>query len=154
MNKRFMLSVGILLMLNLTAFARPPKARVNRWWEHRADTNRNGVVDAHELKNWKKFEREHIDLNKDGVIDSKEKRLSWKHARSRVNNSFEEKYDSNHDGWLETAEVRQLLKDRYELIKTNGKAKVNTYLEEEYDANNDGILDRTEAKVMHDDLQD
>jgi len=45
-----------------------------------------------------------------------------------------------------------MLADRYELIKTDGKAKVDTSLEEAYDANNDGILDINQAQVMKADL--
>jgi Ca2+-binding EF-hand superfamily protein len=149
--------LAVLFVLCLDASARPfwrraPKKKVNTWWENRADTNNNGVVDAQELNAWRKLEREKIDLNNDGTIDAKERRLSWRHARSKVNTDLEKKYDANGDGWLETAEVKQLLQDRYILIKTHGKAKVNSALEEEYDTNNDGVIDPAEAEVMKDDL--
>ena len=128
-------------------------SNVNTWWEKRADTNGDGKVDASEAAAWKKLEKERLDLNNDGVIDAKERRLSWRHARSRVNTALEKKYDANGDGWLEPAEVKEMLKDKYTLIKTHGKAKVDTDLEAEYDTNGDGVIDANEAEVMKQDTQ-
>jgi Ca2+-binding EF-hand superfamily protein len=102
------------------------RSKVNTWWEKRADTNGDGVVDNGELSAWKELEKQRIDLNNDGVIDAKEKRLCWRHARSRVNTPLEKKYDKNSNGWLEPDEVKGLLRDRYELVKTHGKATVDT----------------------------
>jgi len=128
-------------------------SRVNNWWEKRADTNNDGVVDSNELSAWKKLEKERIDLNNDGVIDPKERRLSWRHARSKVNTALEQKYDTNSDGWLEPNEVKELLKDKHTLIKTHGQAKVDTEIESEYDANKDGVIDAEEAKSLKEDLE-
>ena len=129
------------------------RSRVNNWWEKRADTNNDGVVDSNELSAWKKLEKERIDLNNDGVIDAKEKRLCWRHARSKVNTALEQKYDTNSDGWLEPNEAKELLQDKHTLIKTHGKAKVDTEIESEYDANKDGIIDAEEAKSLKEDLE-
>lgn len=129
------------------------KARLNTWWERRADTNNDGKVDGDELAAWKKLTKERIDLNNDGVIDAKERRLSWRHAKSRVNTALEAKYDANSDGWLEPLEVKELLKDKSTLIKTKGKAKVDTELEEEYDTNGDGVIDAQEAKTLKEDIE-
>lgn len=129
------------------------RANVNTWWERRADTNGDGKVDANELSAWRKLERERIDLNNDGVIDAKERRLCWRHARSRVNTPLERKYDKNHDGWLEPDEVRELLQDKYKLIKTHGKAGVDTLTEAEYDINGDGLIDSREAGALREDLK-
>ena len=126
--------------------------RANTWWEKRADTNGDGFVDDHELNAWKNLADERIDINNDGYIDAKERRLCWRHARSRVNTALEQKYDLNSDGWLEPAEVKELLKDRYALINTDGKAKVDTAIEAEYDTNDDGIIDSEEAKALKEDL--
>ncbi|MFH1339435.1 MAG: hypothetical protein ABIH40_06305 [Candidatus Omnitrophota bacterium] len=130
-----------------------PNKKVNTWWEKRADTDGNDVVDSDELSAWKKLEKERIDLNNDGIIDAKEKRLCWRHARSRVNTPLEEKYDKNADGWLEAEEVKELLKDKRTLIKTHGQAKVDTDIEREYDTNGDGILDAGESEVLKEDIQ-
>lgn len=127
-------------------------SKVNTWWERRADTNNDGIVDNSELSAWKTLEKERIDLNSDGIIDAKERRLCWRHARSRVNTALENKYDTNGDGWLEPDEVKELLKDRYTLIKTSAQAKVDTEIEAEYDTNNDGIIDANEAKDLKEDL--
>jgi len=129
------------------------RSKVNNWWEKRADTNNDGKVDAGELAAWKKLEKERIDLNNDGVIDAKEKRLSWRHARSRVNTPLESKYDKNSNGWLEPDEVKAMLRDKHELIKTSGKAKVDTEVEKEYDKNKDGVIDANEAKDLKDDVK-
>lgn len=128
-------------------------SRVNTWWEKRADTNNDGVVDVGELASWKKLEKERIDLNDDGVIDPKERRLCWRHARSKVNTELEKKYDANGDGWLEESEVRAMLKDRWQLIKTHGKTKVDSPVEAEYDTNGDGIIDSGEAENLQGDLK-
>jgi len=128
------------------------RSKVNTWWEKRADTNNDGKVDSTELSNWKNLQRERIDMNQDGEIDAKERRLSWRHAKSKVNTSLEAKYDDNHDGWLEPSEIRDMLNDRYLVIQTNGKAKVDTPLEAEYDANADGIIDIDEAEILREDL--
>ena len=129
------------------------KTKVHTWWEKRADTNNDGRVDADELATWKKLKKERIDLNNDGTIDAKERRLCWRNARSRVNTPLEKKYDEDSDGWLEPAEVKELLKDKCALIKTKGKSKVDTEIEKEYDANEDGLIDASEAEVMKGDAQ-
>jgi Ca2+-binding EF-hand superfamily protein len=129
------------------------KSKVNSWWEKRADTNNDGVVDAGELAAWKKLEKERLDLNHDGVIDAKERRLCWRHARSKVNTELEKKYDANGNGWLEESEVRAMLKDKRQLIQTHGKAKVDNPIEAEYDKNGDGIIDANEAENLKGDLK-
>lgn len=129
------------------------RSKVNNWWEKKADTNGDGVVDSNELSAWKTLEKERLDLNNDGVIDAKERRLSWRHGRSRVNTELEKKYDKNSNGWLEPEEIREMLKDKYALIKTNGQAKVDSELEEEYDTNNDGVIDSSEAESLKEDTQ-
>lgn len=130
------------------------KRGVNTWWEKRADTNGDGIVDTNESEAWKKLTRERIDLDGDGVISPKERRLCWRHARSRVNTALEQKYDANGDGWLEPEEVKELLRDKCTLIKTDGQAKVDTPLEEEYDASEDGIIDASEAEAIREDLEE
>ena len=128
-------------------------SKVNTWWEKQADSNNDGTVTADEKSSWKALCKERIDLNGDGVIDDKEKRLCWRNARSKVNTGIEKKYDANADGWLQEAEVKTMLQDRAQLIKTNGKAKVDSPIEENYDANGDGVLDGTEAQAMMQDAR-
>ncbi|MEW6170629.1 MAG: hypothetical protein AB1472_03645 [Candidatus Omnitrophota bacterium] len=126
--------------------------KVNTWWESRADINKNGIIESGELANWKLIEKRHIDLNHNGVIDAKEIRMCWKYAPSRVNTLLEKRYDKNNNGWLEPSEAKELFKDKYEIITTNGKAVVNTEIEYEYDTNGDGIIDIKEAEFIKEDL--
>ncbi len=128
-----------------------PTKNANSWWKKRADTNNDGVVSEEEVAAWKKLCREKMDLNGDGKIDPKERRKCWRHAKSKANTVIEKKYDSNKDGWLQESEVKEMLKDKRELIKTKGKAKADTEVEKEYDANKDGVIDSNEAESMKED---
>jgi len=130
------------------------RIEAKNWWQKMADTDGNGIVDNNEMTAWNKLLHERIDLNGDGTVDAKERRLCWRHARSRVNTPLEQKYDKNSDGWLQPEEAKELLKDRYNLIKTKGKAKVDTTLESEYDTNEDGIIDGQEADALKNDLEE
>jgi len=76
-----------------------------------------------------------------------------RHARARVNTGVEKKYDKNSDGWLEPAEAKEMLRDKYTIVKTEGKAVVDTPLEADYDTNNDGVIDPKEAEAMADDIR-
>ncbi len=127
--------------------------KASNWWQKLADKNQDGNVDMQELEAWKKLERERIDLNGDGVVSPKEKRLCWRHARSKVNTNLERKYDQNGNGWLETNEVKELLKSRYKYVKSNGKASVDSSIEEGYDADANGIIDSKEAQALNEDAR-
>jgi Ca2+-binding EF-hand superfamily protein len=129
-----------------------PTKKADSWWKKKADTNNDGVVSEGEVGAWKKLCNEKMDLNKDGKIDQKEKRKCWRHAKSKVNTPVEKKYDTNQDGWLQESEVKEMLKDKHELIKTKGKAKADTEVEKEYDANKDGVIDSNEAESMKEDV--
>ncbi|HAZ09570.1 MAG: hypothetical protein A2047_01880 [Omnitrophica bacterium GWA2_41_15] len=129
-----------------------PTKKADSWWKKKADTNNDGVVSEEEVGAWKKLCNEKMDLNKDGKIDQKEKRKCWRHAKSKVNTAVEKKYDSNQDGWLQESEVKEMLKDKHELIKTKGKAKADTEVEKEYDVNKDGVIDSNEAEFMKEDV--
>ncbi|MFH2136892.1 MAG: hypothetical protein ABII88_00100 [Candidatus Omnitrophota bacterium] len=103
-----------------------------------------------------------VDKNKDGVIDRKEvkiekkqqeKRAAWRYTDSKVNTVLEKKYDTDGNGFLQPAEAQELLKAKYALIKTHGKAKVDTELEKQYDTDNDGILSLQESKELYEDIQ-
>ena len=74
-------------------------------------------------------------------------------TRARVNTKTEKKYDKNGNGWLEPAEVKEMLQDKYTIVKTEGKAIVDTPLEAEYDTNKDGVIDSDEAVAMADDIR-
>ncbi|MFH1093971.1 MAG: hypothetical protein V1739_07450 [Candidatus Omnitrophota bacterium] len=127
--------------------------QTNNWWRKRADTDNDGKVSDQEEAAWKKMTRERIDMDGDGVISSKERRLSWRHAKSRVNTKLEKQYDANNDGWLEPEEAKNLLRSRRELLKTKEKAKVDSEVEAGYDTDENGIIDAGEAAAMSEDIQ-
>lgn len=130
------------------------RSRVNNPWEERADTDNDGRVEKAEARAWKDSVKERIDLNDDGIIDDRERRMSWRHGKAKVNNPVEAKYDADNNGWLEPAEVKQMLQDKQALIKTHGKAIVDTAVEAEYDDNKDGVIDAAEAGDLKADLAD
>jgi hypothetical protein len=120
------------------------RSDVDRPWEKLADTDGDGRVDGMELR---VYHIKRMDANGDGVIQPAERVAYWKRARI-VDTEIERKYDRNGDGFLEWPEVRELLKDRYALIVTQGQAKVDTDFELEFDADQDGVIDKTEAAAL------
>jgi len=130
-----------------------PKAKALSWYAARADTNHDGKVDAAEVAAWNKIMEAKSDLNKDGVMDAAEKRLIWKQRGIPANTAARQRYDKNGDGWLEPAEVKEMLRDKYIVAKTNGKAIVDTEVEAQYDTNKDGVIDPDEAVAMADDIR-
>lgn len=102
------------------------KTRVNTPWEKRRDTNRNGRVDPWETKTF------------------------WKTKKYKVGTTIQVNYDTDHDGWLEPDEAREMLEYIYYLVMTHGKAKVNTPLERLFDEDKNGVIDRDEAEEMRD----
>ncbi len=129
------------------------RSNVNTKWEEKADTDQDGKVSATEAETWKQEKQAATDLNGDGVIDSNEKLVSFKQARSRVNTAVETKYDADGDGWISCDEAKQLLQDKYTIIKTDGKAKVDTAVEKAYDTNLDGVIDSSEAAQIKEILE-
>lgn len=134
----------MILFLTITfsaAFAartgRPPAAKVDR--------NQDGVIDAKEMQ---------MDRSREKRREHYEERRAWRMRKSKVNTAVEARYDANGDGWLQPEEARELVRSRYELVKTNGKAKVDTGLEAKYDANGDGVIEYSEAVIMQEDLKD
>jgi len=128
-------------------------SKVKSWWGASADTDKDGDVDEAELSAWKNKEKKYIDSDNDGIVTAKDRRTYWKKIKTKANTPLEVKYDKNHNGWLGPQEVKDLLKDRYELIKTQRQVKVESSVEEAYDINKDGVLDAEEAKAIKEDLE-
>lgn len=122
-------------------------AAVNRPWEAKADLNKDGKVDAVELR---AFHRTVLDANGDGTIGAAERKAFWILRKCKVNTPAEAKYDTDGDGFLTGDEARLFLRDRALLIASKGKAKVSNPLEAEFDADNDGMIDPQEAEIMKD----
>ncbi len=148
------LLVTALLLAGIVAWAGPARRR--------ADRNQDGTVDRHERREARerlqekaqvdKRWEEKADRNDDGVVGRGEARSFWRHQRSKVNTEVEKKYDADGDGTLDPAEARKMLKDRWLLVKTDGKAKVDTDLEKAYDTNGDGLISPDEAVALKSDL--
>lgn len=115
------------------------RASVDKKWEAEADTNKDGVVDAVEIAQWK--------------ASHPGRRVGWKHNKAKVNTPIEAKYDKNGNGWLEPAEAKDMIRDKHIMVATHGKAKVDSPLEAEYDTNKDGMIDPVEAKAMKEDTK-
>ncbi|HOW43324.1 MAG TPA: hypothetical protein P5110_02390 [Candidatus Omnitrophota bacterium] len=140
MVNKMMLWAGVLVCVCAVATvaeAQPSRAAKAK----HADRNDDGKVDRKELHMEQSWQQRHLDNNSSPVPA----RLSDK---ARATTVVEQKYDANQDGVLERAEARQMVKDRYEIIKTQGKAKVDSAIETQYDVNHDGVLDRSEAAAM------
>ena len=164
MYKKIFLSTLILLVSGCLVYALAIAAQPTQAEKFKhADRNKDGVVDKKEMhmeKDWKKQQRSKVntgwekkaDTNKDGIVDSNEL-VNWKSSiqvRSQVNTAVEKRYDTNSDGWIDATEAKELLKDKYTIIKTHGKAKVDTQIEAQYDTNGDGVIDANEAEAFKD----
>ena len=106
---------------------------------------------------WPGDRKKIVDRNKDGVVDNKEKAQAKKAAvrkKHKVNTALEAKYDANGDGWLQTPEINNVLRDKQALIKAHGKSKVDSTVEQEYDLDEDGWLDADEAALMIEDAKE
>jgi Ca2+-binding EF-hand superfamily protein len=155
---------------------RKEKAKVNKAWEAKADSDKDGVVEAREAHayfraksvvdrpweekadanndgkvEWKElrvYHKTQMDTDGNGAITTEERIAYWTKVKSVVNTRVEKKYDKDGDGYLSWEEGKELLKDKAEIIKTKGKALVNTDLEAEFDKNSDGVIDGKEAPAL------
>ena len=60
----------------------------------------------------------------------------------------ERKYDVNGEKYLQPAEARKLLIDRYQNLKNAYNPRVKTSVEAQYDINNNGILEPAEVEAI------
>jgi len=123
------------------------------WEKQQADTDKDGKVSAEEMAVWKQQTKEKIDADGDGIISPKERRMSWQHEKSKVTTKLEAEYDADKDGWLEPDEVKNYLKAREVLVKSQGKARVDSKIEQVYDLDKDGLINIQEANIMKEDTQ-
>jgi len=133
--KTILLAAFLFCVSTVLALAQHPtraqiheRSKVDTKWEAKADANHDGRVDKVEAHQWKRH-------------------------HNKVNTSVEKKYDANANGYLEPQEAREMLKDKYTVIKTHGNAKVDSALEQEYDKNHDGVIDAKEAEDLQKALQ-
>jgi Ca2+-binding EF-hand superfamily protein len=152
------------------------KARVNKKWEAKADTDKDGVVERGEaraffrkksvvdrpweakadanndgrldLKELHLYHKKEMDKDGNGVVTPDERSAYWNSVRAVVNTKLEKRFDKNGDGYLSWDEGKEMLKYRHQIAITKGRAVVNNDVEVEFDANNDGIIDKTEAPAL------
>lgn len=75
----------------------------------------------------------------------------WKQNLPKVVTREEKRYDVNHDGYLQSAEVRVFLRDVAEEAQASGAVKIDSDILKEYDSNMNGEIDPQEAqKVIED----
>ena len=127
------------------------RSDVNTKWETFADVNKDGKVSPAELR---AFHLSVLDRDGDGKIDAAERRQFWLLHKIKVLTDIQRKYDVNADSWLTGDELREYLKDRLLVIRTDGKAIVNTDIERQFDSNGDGVLDPEEAKLLKETVGD
>lgn len=117
-------------------WAEGQRVKVNTWWEKKADVNKDGYVEKSEYD------------------DMRRRRMSWILAQETVDTPQEAKFDTNKDGWIDPKEARALLRAKYEVATTKGKAVVDTMIEKAYDTNNDNVIDAKEAEALLEDLSE
>lgn len=77
----------------------------------------------------------------------------WANTDTRVTKWGQRKYDANKDGYLQPAEARQMLKDRYSVLAAKPNPKVNDEIEAYYDKNNNGYLEKAEVDALKKDIR-
>lgn len=73
---------------------------------------------------------------------------SWVTTTPMVKSKTEQKYDTNRDGKLQTAETTIFLRDVLDIIDDKGGYPIDSDILKPYDKNKDGIINRFEAKVL------
>lgn len=142
----------------------------------KADQNRDGRVDRHEVKQAVKVHHKAkavvdtpreaaADKNKDGVVGPREnaaaRREAYLENRSSVDKPWEQRADANGDGKVDGTELKGFWRAR---LDKNGdglvdaterrahwiawKSKVNTPAEKAHDADGDGFLSGEEARAF------
>ena len=71
---------------------------------------------------------------------------------TRVSNWTERKYDADRDNYLQPAEAKRLLRDRYNEIKSEYKPVVTNSIESQYDLNKNGLLEKPEIADIAKDI--
>lgn len=123
----------------------------DRPWEKVADRNNDGFVDIIEIRTYHVGQ---MDQNKDGKIGPVERKAYWAKNRAFVDTAVERRHDHDKNGILSWPEIRDLLRDRAAVVKTDGKAVVNSDIEAEFDLDGDGVLGPKEADAMQDAIED
>ena len=77
----------------------------------------------------------------------------WQSSPPKVIGKIELRYDINRDGILQTAEIKILLRDALDDVKTKGFFNIgDSDLAKTYDKNKDGIIDNLEAETIKADI--
>ncbi len=78
---------------------------------------------------------------------------SWKTIPPVAASKVEQRYDTNRDGKLQTAEMKILLRDVVDNVEAKGSYTVNAAAVKIYDKNSDGIISRNEIDDIKRDTQ-
>lgn len=78
---------------------------------------------------------------------------SWKTIPPVAASKVEQRYDTNRDGKLQTAEMKILLRDVVDNVQAKGSYTVNAAAVKIYDKNSDGIISRNEIDDIKRDTQ-
>ena len=77
----------------------------------------------------------------------------WKQNLPKAVTREEKRYDVNHDGYLQSAEVRVFLRDVAEEAQASGIVKIESDILKEYDSNMNGEIDPQEAQKIVEDTR-
>ncbi len=75
----------------------------------------------------------------------------WMKEMPRAKDKLEKEYDVNRDGYLQTAEVKILLRDVIQEVNDRGGVEVTSDILKEYDKNRDGLINKFELDKIKSD---
>jgi len=77
----------------------------------------------------------------------------WVTSAPIVKSKIEQKYDTNRDGKLQTAEVTIFLRDVLDIIEEKGGYTIDSDILKPYDKNKDGVISRKEATTLQEQVR-
>ncbi len=91
--------------------------------------------------------------NTPGSTEVVENVPEWARVLPEVKNREDEKYDTNRDGWLQSAEVKVMLRDVLVNVDKKGLVKIESDVLKEYDVNKDGYIKPNEIARIRQDVK-
>jgi len=78
---------------------------------------------------------------------------AWYTSPPLTKNKIEQKYDTNRDGKLQTAETTIFLRDVLDIIAEKGGYTIDSDILKPYDKNKDGVISRKEATTLQEQVR-